>query len=82
MAGPYCRDCKHYYPAMLSKDTGECMDPTKRIYYKYGDAKNEPREVHETDTCRNWDGGGGEETSAPAPRHSPSDGSAPPVRIK
>ena len=72
MAGPYCKDCKHYYPMIRSTDTGECLDPTKRIYYKHGDAKNDPPEVHATDSCRNW-AGAGEEDSDSEPRHSPSE---------
>jgi hypothetical protein len=53
VSGPYCPTCKHFNRAMRGAG-GECNDPTKRIYYKHGDAKNETPEVSDTDSCPNW----------------------------
>ena len=60
MSGPYCRTCKFFSPAIWQGDDpesteGECMDPTKIIYYeRSGNPKNEPPAVvAEWNSCRN-----------------------------
>ena len=55
MSGPYCDSCGFFHPAPLSQGKeGECSDPTKLIYSKNGDAKNESPEVQSSDCCQNW----------------------------
>jgi len=56
MSGPCCGDgCKWFYRAFLGDKTmGECTDPTKRIYYKYGDPVNDAPSVSEAMTCANY----------------------------
>lgn len=53
MGGPYCKDCAFWYRRIRSED-GECMDHSKIIYRKYGDAVNGPPVTDPTDTCGNW----------------------------
>jgi len=53
MAGPYCKDCR-WWVKMIRCESGECNDPSKRIYRKHEEAKNEPPETDPTDSCSNW----------------------------
>lgn len=59
MSGPCCGDgCKWFHRAMLGdKSMGECTDPAKIIYYKYGGPVNSSPSVSESMTCRNWERG-------------------------
>lgn len=63
MSGPCCGDgCKYFYRALLGdQQQGECMDPAKIIYYKYGNAVNPRPSVDENMTCGNWTAEDGKE---------------------
>lgn len=55
MSGPCCDTCRFFYPALLGDKTlGECTDPTKLIFYKYGGVANEVPTVTTAMTCNNW----------------------------
>ena len=56
MSGPCCGDgCRFFHRAILGDTShGECSDPAKVIFYKYGGAVNSLPEVHETFTCCNF----------------------------
>lgn len=56
MGGPYCETCNHFYQPPLSGDEGECQDPCKIIYAKYGDRINSTPSVHKTNDCCNHSG--------------------------
>jgi hypothetical protein len=56
MAEPACKDCRHFYPALMGNG-GECMDRTKRIYNRRAAASEvEPPFIAmpEDWTCANW----------------------------
>ena len=53
MSGPSCKTCDHYFPYPLGDGLGECTDPTKAIFYKYGDRQNGETIVSENLECRN-----------------------------
>lgn len=60
MSGPYCKTCIFFNPHTIQGDEpnethGECMDPTKIIYYeRSGNPKNEqPSVVGEWNSCQN-----------------------------
>jgi hypothetical protein len=56
MSGPCCGDgCKWFSRNLLGDQAkGECLDPTKRIYYKYGGPVDDPPSVNENMTCSNY----------------------------
>ncbi|KKN12011.1 hypothetical protein LCGC14_1020790 [marine sediment metagenome] len=55
MSGPTCETCGHFHPMPLSDDqSGECHDPFKIIYYKYGDRANSEPVVNNNLTCSNY----------------------------
>jgi len=53
MGGPYCETCNYFYQPPLSKDDGECTDPSKIVYVKYGDRISSEPSVHKTNECCN-----------------------------
>ena len=55
MSGPSCETCGHFRESPLLNDNiGECYDPFKAIYYKYGDRVNDEPIVHDDMTCCNY----------------------------
>lgn len=50
MSGPYCGTCVHFKPddvqaehsVIIGVEYGDCLDPTKLIYYKRGEVKISP----------------------------------------
>lgn len=59
MSGPYCKTCEHYSAyALTDEESGECLDPSKIIYAKCGDAIVEHIEVYATNECSNHEPSG------------------------
>ena len=55
MSGPYCNTCKYYAKYPIVKDSGECLDNTKKIYYSSGEAMNETINVSAKNNCLNYE---------------------------
>lgn len=53
MSGPYCKECKHYEPSVLSPAEGNCGDPSKIIITK-GVQDNEKPFVQNYSECSSW----------------------------
>lgn len=52
MSGPHCDTCEHFYKQPLG-ETGECTDPDKAIYSRYGGRISPPPEVYASYECSN-----------------------------
>lgn len=54
MSGPSCNTCEYFMPFPIIKDgRGQCNDPSKIIYAKYGNAINDAPITTSSNECLN-----------------------------